>query len=473
MHQRWWPIVLLVTATLLIGLFPVDRDLVQAVQRGDQLATALRYTAALRSYQSAEERYPGSPLPALRLADVYLRQGRHDEAWTAYVAAIQRGGPTDQVLEGLARLYAAQQSPAWSISYLQRLLERRPDRGDLWARLGEAALGAGEQVAAQEAFAHALELGITAAERQRVHDRLGIMCAEGDVGSAIAHLDQVESGPDPDLAEHALRLTIALRALEQPDEPALARARLGEALMRHGELSLAERQFQAAVDIEPDYVDGHAYLGHVLSLLGENERAVHHLERAIALEPAYVLPRYLLGMHYVRSDQFVTGRTYLEQAHDLDPSNPAICAAVADTHIRAEEPQYGVAEQWLHAAVDNAPEDIRFHLLLAHFYVDYAVDPATRGLAVAKFAASLEPRNSEAQETLGWAYHLAGQSAQALEALTRARDLAPDEPRIYYRLAEVHRALRELALARQLYQQAIDLDWNGLIGERARQAMDQ
>jgi tetratricopeptide (TPR) repeat protein len=243
--------------------------------------------------------------------------------------------------------------------------------------------------------------------------------------------------------------------------------------MRYGDLSLAQHQFQAAVDLDPEYVDGHAYLGHVFSLLGEEERAVQHLKQAIALEPAYVLPRYFLGMHYVRRGLFLTGRAYLEKAHDLDPSNPAICAAVADTHIRADEPQYAVAEQWLRAAVSNAPDDVRFHLLLAHLYVDYAIDPATKGLAVAKFAASLEPENSEAQEMLGWAYHLAGQADLALEALTRARDLSPEEPRIYYRLAEVHRALRELTAAHQLYQKAIDLDWDGPVGERARRAMEQ
>jgi len=244
-------------------------------------------------------------------------------------------------------------------------------------------------------------------------------------------------------------------------------------LMRHGDLSLARKQFETAVSIEPEYVDGHAYLGHVLSLLGETELAIQHLERATALEPGYVLPRYFLGMHYVRQGWFVTARTVLEEAHDLDPSNPAICAAVADTHIRGKGPHYAVAERWLHAAVDNAPDDVRFHLLLAHFYVDYAVDPAVRGLAVAKYAVSLAPQNSEAQETLGWAHHLAANPDQALKALNTARELTPDEPRIYYRLGEVYRAVGQQNMARQLYQQAIDLDWNGPIGAKARRAMQQ
>jgi Flp pilus assembly protein TadD len=134
---------------------------------------------------------------------------------------------------------------------------------------------------------------------------------------------------------------------------------------------------------------------------------------------------------------------------------------------------YAVAERWLHAAVDNAPQDPQFHLLLAHFYVDHMVDPAVRGIAVARVAVELAPQDSEAQETLGWAYHLAGRSQEALPALHQARDLAPNEPRIYYRLGEVYRALGQGGLARRAYQQALDLDWSGPIGAWAREAMTE
>jgi tetratricopeptide (TPR) repeat protein len=223
---------------------------------------------------------------------------------------------------------------------------------------------------------------------------------------------------------------------------------------------------------QPTNAEAHAYLGHVLSTLGEQESAVYHLEKAIALDPDYVLPRYFLGMHFVRNGWQVTGRDILLEAHDVAPDDPGICAAVADTHLREGGPSLAAAERWLHAAVDRAPGDVRFHLLLAHFYVDQMVDPGQRGVAVAKVAVRLAPESNEAHETLGWAYHLGGDSLTALEHLYQARDLAPGRAQVHYRMGEAYRTLGRIPEAMEAYQHAIDLDWNGPIGKRARAAME-
>ena len=472
MRLRWMRTALLAAVVLAAGLTPLDRGAVTAVQRGDELATARHYGAALDAYGTAAERCPGCPLPRQRQAGVYLAQARHQEAWTAYVRAIRLGGTDETTLAGMVQLYAARGSHALAIDTQERLLARRPLWGDAWQRLAEMALDAGDESRARTALARALALGLAAARRQRAHDRLGVLNIEGDAARAVAHLTEAARGPDPDLAGQAARLVAALEALDGSGDPALARAQLGEALYRHGDLRHAQWQFERALETAPAYVDAHAYLGHVLSLLGEDDRAMHHLEQAMALEPAYPLPAYFLGMHHVRKGWIVTGREVLLRAHDLDPSNPAICAAVADTYLRADRAGYAAAERWLHAAVDRAPDDARFHLLLAHFYVDYNVDPSVRGVAVAQVAVGLDPENGEALETLGWAYHLGSKPNAALDPLLRAAELGPASARIYFRLGEVYRALARRQDANDAYQQAVDLDWGGTLGERARSKIE-
>ena len=344
--------------------------------------------------------------------------------------------------------------------------------------LGQAAMATGQVAQAQQAFEHALGMDIGPSERQALHDHLAVLCVDSDLPCALQHWTAVEAGPDAVLSQHAARLVAALREVtgleQQPsgnDERALVRARLGEALLRYGNLALARVQFEQALELEPAYADAHAYLGHVFSLLGENEQAEEHLERAIVLQPTYTLAHYFLGMHYVRVGRWLSAQESLLRAYDLDPTNPAICAAVADTFLHGDEPAYAVAERWFHAAVDNAPGDARFHLLLAHFYVDYMVDPTVRGVAVAQVAVDLAPNNGEAQETLGWAHYLAGQPELATQPLLRAHELSPDEPRIFYRLGEVYRALGDWGQAQRFYQGAIDRDWSGPIGARARESM--
>jgi tetratricopeptide (TPR) repeat protein len=478
MTLRWAPVALLLAAALALGLSGVDRPAVANVQEGDALAAGQHYGAALDAYQAAAQRCPGCAQPRLRQGEVYLAQSRYGEAQAAILAAVRAGGLDDQAREALVRLYLARQEGSLAAGALQDLLARRPGRSDLWVPLGEAYLAAGKTVQAQEAFERALGADLDAAQRQAVHLQLGMLCVKSDARCALDHLLEVEQGPDQEMAGSVSDLISALQRFVPgggtPDvqvDPAFARAKLGEALFRHGDLEPARRQLEAAVALEPAYADVHAYLGHVLSLQGEDEAAVRHLEEAAALEPGYTLPLYFLGMHYAGQGRWITARDYFMRAYEIEPGNPAICAAVAETYMQAQDSSYTVAEQWLHAAVDSAPGDLRFHLLLAHFYVDAMVDPGGWGVTVADFAARMAPDSSEAQETLGWAYYLSGDAEGAVEPLRRALELNPSEPRIAYRLGETYRALGRPDLARPFYQQAIDLDWNGPVGERAREAI--
>jgi tetratricopeptide (TPR) repeat protein len=477
-RSAWIGIVLLSVATLLMGLYPADHEVVASIQRGDDLLAKHRYGEALPAYQSAAQRCPGSPEPHLRQFAIYVAQQRYDEAWQAYLTAIRLGGVSDETATAGVRLALAERSESLAIGTLQDMVRRRPGKGEFWVWLGQASMATGRAAEARQAFEVALGKDIGSSEQQTVHERLAVLCMDSDIPCALQHWTAAETGPDAVLSEHTTRLAAALDAVVglegQPsgnDERALVRAKLGEALLRYGNLALARQQFEQALELEPAYADAHAYQGYVFSLLGEEEQAAEHLERAIALRPGYTLAHYFLGMHYARVGWWVSAQESLFRAYDLDPTNPAICAAVADTYLHEDEPAYAIAERWFHAAVDNAPTDARFHLLLAHFYVDDMVDPSVRGVAVAQVAVDLAPDNSEAQETLAWAHYLAGKPDLALGPLQRAHELNPDEPRILYRLGEVYRSLGDWGQAQQYYQAAIDRDWYGPIGARARQSI--
>jgi tetratricopeptide (TPR) repeat protein len=473
--RAWARIAALIGVVLLLGLLPASKDVEGALERGDGLAARLHYSAALEAYQAAAARCPACPAPRLRQAAVYMQQARYDDALRAYLGAARRGSFDGQVREGLARLYSAQGSDQAAATTLATLLRRRPGRSDLWLLLGTAREKSGDLVGARQAYQDALQAdrpALDVANRQHVHARLGVLClGEGDTASAEAHWQAAIEGPDTELGNEARQVVAALSMIEQGSDPAFAWAKLGQALLGGDDLAVARLAFERALSLAPAYADAHAYLGHVLSMLGEGQDAEAHLETAIALAPDHVLGYYFLGMHDVRKGWLVTGRSVLFEGHEAAREDAAICAAVADTYLRAEVIDYAAVERWLDAAVDRAPDDIRFHLLLAHLYVDYNLDPGVRGVAVAKFALELEPNNVEALETLGWAYYLSGAPRQALEPLLRARSLAPQDAQVIYRLGATYRALGDVELASEAYQQAVDLDWGGPIGARARDAL--
>jgi cytochrome c-type biogenesis protein CcmH/NrfG len=56
--------------------------------------------------------------------------------------------------------------------------------------------------------------------------------------------------------------------------------------------------------------------------------------------------------------------------------------------------------------------------------------------------------------------------------MSRAEELDPTNPRVQYRLGEIYRALGQAENATAAYQRAIDLDWGGTVGERARKAIE-
>ncbi|MFL7807151.1 MAG: tetratricopeptide repeat protein, partial [Anaerolineae bacterium] len=393
----------------------------------------------------------------------------------------------DSAATMLARLYLAQESPAYAVPLLRGQLARRPHHGAREQLLGQAYQALGERALAQQAFERALDEDLPESERQVVHEQLALLCLEnaspsGDevspafapaLAAAIAHLEAVALGPDPILAEQATVLAQALRAFvasATPEQKAQAHAQLGRVFLERGDLLRARDQFEAALKLVPDYPDAHAYLGHVWSLLGEPAHAEAHLRQAIDLAPENALPRYFLGMHDLRQGRLETGRDMLVAAYELEPGNPALCAAVADSYLRGDAPRYAVAEQWLLAAVANAPGDVRFYLLLAHLYVETGLDPGGRGVATAQVAVELAPENPEAYETLGWAYYLGGQTALAVEPLEQALELA-ESARAHYRLGEVYRALGLVSQARAHLVAAVDLDWNGVVGEQAGQTL--
>jgi tetratricopeptide (TPR) repeat protein len=473
--RAWARVAVLIGTALLLGLLPTSRDVVAAIEEGDELTARRRYSAALEAYQAAAARCPGCPVPRLRQGAVYLQQARYEDALRAYLDAARLGGLDGGALEALARLYVARGSDQAAIGAFESLLHCHPGRGDLWFQLGAARAATGDAAGAQEAYQRALRAGgasLAAADRQRAHARLGALCLrDGENACAETHWRSAVEGPDAALGAEAAGISAALAMVEGGSEPAFAWAKLGEALLDYGELTEARRALERALALAPAYADAHAYLGHVLSMLGESENAVAHLEEAIELTPGYALAYYFLGMHYVRLGWLVTGRSVLLEGHDAAPTDPAICAAVADTYLRAGQVDYAAVERWLHAAVDRAPEEVRFHLLLAHFYVDHNLDPGLRGVAVAEFALELDPGNVEALETLGWGYVLAGRSREGLEPLLRARSLAPDRALVHYRLGAAYEALGEEQPAREAYQQAVDLDWGGAVGARARDAL--
>lgn len=465
-----WALLVLVLGGMLV-LSPTDERAREWMVRGDRAHGERAYTEALTYYRSAAERLPHAAAPWVRMGEVLLAQGRREEAWNAtWEALVRRGGALE------ARALLAQSYTAWGLyrnaaQEWEALVALRPTRADLWLDLGEARAALGDFQSSQAAFEMVLRLD-DGENRQRAAYQLGrLALLEGDRTRAQGAFQQAQDGPSTTLARHAQILAEALKQATQAESPKEADISLGQALLRSGEFELARQYFSHAEELDPEDGVVAAYLGYIYVYLGDGERAEIYGHRAEALNPDHPMVAYLRGLSEARLGHWHTAAEAFHRAWQLDPTNPAVALELARSLLSLDPPDYLGAAQWYDLAVQLDPENPDFLIAEARFYVDRLIDPSRKGRELSLQAVDLAPDRAEAYTVLGWSYYLSGALDQARYTLEHARTLAPDDPEIRYKLGVTYARLGRYADARRELQLAVDWDWHGKWGERARGAL--
>jgi len=200
--------------------------------------------------------------------------------------------------------------------------------------------------------------------------------------------------------------TVSVTALHAPKEAVKAYDK-GIQAMNDGKLSGAQKQFDRAVTLYPDYAQAWSQLGEVLEQQSELKEAVEACEHALKVDPKYIRPYLQLIRLAVDGKRMQDAAALGERAMQLDPVEfPGIYYYDAMANYELKHPD--VAEK----AVDRAIE-----LDKAHEY------PAAEAL-------------------LGKLLADKGDSRGAMDHFTKYVQLAPkadDVPAIRQRMAELER----------------------------------
>jgi tetratricopeptide (TPR) repeat protein len=129
--------------------------------------------------------------------------------------------------------------------------------------------------------------------------------------------------------------------------------------------------------------------------------------------------------------------------------------------------EYAHAEEWYAKAVELVPQDVEFHLVLVHFYLDHLYRVEEGGLPAAQAAEALAPGDPRIQDLLGWAHYLRGSSAESEWFLLQALALDPDLVSAHYHLGSLYARSGQRDLAHQHLRRAADLDTQGYYRARA------
>lgn len=228
----------------------------------------------------------------------------------------------------------------------------------------------------------------------------------------------------------------------------------------------ARLHFEKAVQLKPDSAAARANLAVNLAKLGENDLAEAEFRKAIALEPHNYDTNHDFGEFYVRAGNLVAAIRYLEEAQRMDPSSYENGYDLAMAYEQTS--QLSQARRLIHELL-NRKETAELHNLLAAVeekagdYLAAAneyqraahMDPSESNLfdwgselllhhtldpAIQVFSQGLErfPNSPRLAVGLGLAFFWRGSYDDAVEALLKATDLTPSDPRAYYFLSKAY-----------------------------------
>ena len=447
-------LTLLALLVLALALTPYPRAFTAAMRQAETHAASGQYGAAVESYLQASQLDPDSPLPWLRMGKFLLNQRRFVRATIAFLEAERRGGAVEAVL-GLGESRAGPGDWAFAVSEWLRALALAPDDPRVYVALGRASIALAQFDQAEDYLSRALQF----------------QPSPQDSAAASALLGRLWIGAEPALAEAAFReagdddMLAVLHTAYTETDPARQALLLGIAFLQRHELTLARHHFERAVTLAPADAEPLAYLAHTLDQQGETVAARDLLEQALELDGDSALVNYFLGTHHRLVGNWADAQDALWQALLEDPDNAALRAEMGGTF--ADQGDYPAAEEWYVGAVSSAPEEVGFHFMLVHFYLDHLYRVQDGGLPAAQALLALVPNDARAHDLLGWAFHLSGQHDEGLVALGEALARDPDLASAHFHLGSLYVTLGQHHLARHHLQRAIDLDTDGYYRDRA------
>jgi tetratricopeptide (TPR) repeat protein len=229
---------------------------------------------------------------------------------------------------------------------------------------------------------------------------------------------------------------------------------VGKIHLEHGRYEAARAEIEAALGINPDFVELWLYLGFVLIDLRQFDAARAAFEEAAHRGADGAEVHYLLGFCFELDDD--PGRAYLQYrlAVRRSPANPSFLTALANLCDRSGRHEEAFRTFQAVMAIDTlsstALNYVGYTLADRAESLDYSLQLVERALAI-------EPDNGYIIDSRGWVYYRLGRFAEALAELERALSYLEDAV-ILEHLGDVYLALDERGRALAAYERALGLD---------------
>ena len=205
--------------------------------------------------------------------------------------------------------------------------------------------------------------------------------------------------------------------------------RAGVAALSHNDLNTALANFEKVVHLAPTAEQGHSALGAVFVRLGRTSEGIRELEKALAMKPGDTSAQMNLALAYVQNGQPAKALPWFAKLDaasraEKHPLPPYVLAAYA--RALAESQQLPAAIARMKEAVAADPRNADLHDELGSLYAQHQ----DWSHAKEAFTAALEIDPSLAIAHLHLGMTLQALQQPALDELSKAYQLAPENPEI-------------------------------------------
>jgi tetratricopeptide (TPR) repeat protein len=408
------------------------------------------------------------------LGSIRLRQKRFAEAETLLHRAVSLAPQLMPSYLNLARVFQAQNETDKEIAALLQAARLAPTDADVNCSLAAAYVK-------QHDFHDALEALERIPRAHRPDAALPLLAASylglGRVTEAqsLAPVVAARAVKNPALRVEFAKVLLdfdftndALALLEAAPKQQAATAELfftmGRAREQKGELALAQKDFQRAVELNPNAVDALQALARILAGQQQWEKSLELLSRAraaapdspdvlrkyttvslhaghtanavdaaqqlVKLRPDEPEAAYLLGVARLQNGDTEEARSTFENYTKLRPQDPLafLALGMVDTSLR----DFPAARANFEKSIELDPNQAEAYYQLALIFRDQGDSRAA--IVQLEKVVAVDAQRAQAHELLGTLYLLERDYAKAQEHLIRAEALAPDSADTHYQL---------------------------------------
>lgn len=276
-----------------------------------------------------------------------------------------------------------------------------------------------------------------------------------DVYVSLGNLYRYSGRYDQALAEYR-------NAIERNTNEADAYAGLAETFKELNRFNEAEQNYRQVIDLQPGYWRGYSELGSFLYYAGRLDESVESFKKAISLAPDIATGYLNLGSSYYLKGDFESAATAWTKSLELQPSPSAYMNVGSSYFFLA---RFDDAATMYRKASELSPDDFEIWGSLGDALTHAKSDPA---LAAAAYQKAIElgerlltvnPSEAQTMATLAQYYAHLGNNARAMELITEAEKLQPQNMYVHYFSAVTHASSGGTDAALAAVEKAVELGY--------------